>query len=636
MKFKKTIFLLTFLIILICCCCLVETCKNKDEYSNESFSEEAAKQLVKENLYVPSSAIFNESTCIESYDGQYIVFVEVEASNKLGVYIRERYFVLIKSINLSNKTFKYNKSFALIKCEGKSDTINLNIIKNLNNYYKSSDANQKSNEEEKSDKNIFNVRIVSDSKIIDLQKVKKNSMISEPPEQTKENSIFLGWFIGEEKISFPYVVTEDITIVAKWKGVECKYKLKDESNIYSIEFGTQEKIQPIKKEGYNFLGWYCDGTKVTNEKGEMIISWKYKDLVVLIPKYEIINYTREYVSDGGGDVVLKGEESEKNNFFKVFFNVENNYTATITAIPREGYRFVGWSDGVKSAERTDTNIKTSSEKAIEAKFIGTYSLKFKVQDEEQGEIEGESFQIIGEGTTEQAVVVAKPKYGYKFKWWEYEWYSSTQYIQNPTIVVTGNSWKGWNYNYIHEYTAVFEPITYQAKYKCDKGYQLGLLKYDFTATCGDNNPNSYRTEGVHMASFTLSKNNQFSSPKITAVPNEGCKFVKWSDGVTTATRQDIDVTKDIEIVAYFVGTYTIIFKCETGGTIIGEKIQVVCGGSVAEAVTAKANRGYSFKYWKEEGSSTNYSTNPTLLVSTKPWDGFYKYGLQFVFIAVFE
>ena len=37
---------------------------------------------------------------------------------------------------------------------------------------------------------------------------------------------------------------------------------------------------------------------------------------------------------------------------------------------------------------------------------------------------------------------------------------------------------------------------------------------------------------------------------ITAIPNEGCTFVKWSDGNTQATRY-VEVTEDISLTAYF-------------------------------------------------------------------------------------
>ena len=39
--------------------------------------------------------------------------------------------------------------------------------------------------------------------------------------------------------------------------------------------------------------------------------------------------------------------------------------------------------------------------------------------------------------------------------------------------------------------------------------------------------------------------------EVTAVPNDGYQFVKWSDGLTEVTRQDKNVTSDISVTAQF-------------------------------------------------------------------------------------
>jgi hypothetical protein len=41
-----------------------------------------------------------------------------------------------------------------------------------------------------------------------------------------------------------------------------------------------------------------------------------------------------------------------------------------------------------------------------------------------------------------------------------------------------------------------------------------------------------------------------TSAIVTAIPSEGCTFVKWSDGNTQATRY-VEVTEDISLTAYF-------------------------------------------------------------------------------------
>jgi Na+/H+-dicarboxylate symporter len=38
---------------------------------------------------------------------------------------------------------------------------------------------------------------------------------------------------------------------------------------------------------------------------------------------------------------------------------------------------------------------------------------------------------------------------------------------------------------------------------------------------------------------------------VTAVPNTGYRFVRWSDGVMTASRTDTNVTGDITVTAIF-------------------------------------------------------------------------------------
>lgn len=45
-----------------------------------------------------------------------------------------------------------------------------------------------------------------------------------------------------------------------------------------------------------------------------------------------------------------------------------------------------------------------------------------------------------------------------------------------------------------------------------------------------------------------------SGSEVTAVPNSGCAFSQWSDGVLTAARTDTNVTSDISVTALFSGT----------------------------------------------------------------------------------
>lgn len=92
---------------------------------------------------------------------------------------------------------------------------------------------------------------------------------------------------------------------------------------------------------------------------------------------------------------------------------------------------------------------------------------------------------------------------------------------------------------------------------------------------------------------------------VTAVAASGYTFEKWSDDVTTTTRQDKTVQADITVIAQFKKgvihktTYIIQYHSTIGGTVQGELQQTVEQGKDATAVTAVANDGYEFDRWSD-------------------------------------
>lgn len=87
---------------------------------------------------------------------------------------------------------------------------------------------------------------------------------------------------------------------------------------------------------------------------------------------------------------------------------------------------------------------------------------------------------------------------------------------------------------------------------------------------------------------------------VIAVPDEGYIFSKWSDRVTTATRQDTNVISAITVTAEFEKlTYTVQYLACEGGTISGNTNQQVKYTENAEEVTAVPNEGYKFVKWSD-------------------------------------
>ena len=109
---RKKIILSLFLVLIGISLLCITACSNNTEKQYQDFAEAAAQQIISNTLKSPSSAIWNETSYIEDNgQGMYVVYVDVEATNSFGAYIRSKFFVIVKDINLEEKTFSYSKLF---------------------------------------------------------------------------------------------------------------------------------------------------------------------------------------------------------------------------------------------------------------------------------------------------------------------------------------------------------------------------------------------------------------------------------------------------------------------------------------------------------------------------------------------
>ena len=83
-------------------------------------------------------------------------------------------------------------------------------------------------------------------------------------------------------------------------------------------------------------------------------------------------------------------------------------------------------------------------------------------------------------------------------------------------------------------SAVEEKTEYQAGYRVDK-------TGGGTLTCGNESGKS----------LTVKVTSAAQSVKVTAVPEDGYVFVKWSDGVTKRTRTDTNFDQNVDVTAVF-------------------------------------------------------------------------------------
>ncbi|MBP3495114.1 MAG: CotH kinase family protein [Clostridia bacterium] len=93
---------------------------------------------------------------------------------------------------------------------------------------------------------------------------------------------------------------------------------------------------------------------------------------------------------------------------------------------------------------------------------------------------------------------------------------------------------------------------------------------------------------------------------VVAFPNEGYRFIKWSDGVTEPRRNDL-ADGDKTVTAIFSNKAKIVYRATQGGTIMGATTQDVLYGQKTSEVKAAADIGYLFAGWDDDNKSSQRS-----------------------------
>ena len=163
-----------------------------------------------------------------------------------------------------------------------------------------------------------------------------------------------------------------------------------------------------------------------------------------------------------------------------------------------------------------------------------------------------------------AQVTAQALPNYKFVKW------SDGFVENPhTIYVTDNI----------EITAEFTPILYNLTLSAENGSVSGAGSY------------SYGTEVI-----------------LTATPNDGYSFAKWSDGNTENPRT-ITITQDISLSAEFIAnTHNVTLLSENG---TGNGAGTYTHGTNA-TISVIPNEGYHFTQWSDGNTD-----NPRTIIITQ-------------------
>ncbi len=259
-------------------------------------------------------------------------------------------------------------------------------------------------------------------------------------------------------------------------------------------------------------------------------------------------YTVEYKAGEGGR--LNGETTQRVE--------KGGNTVAVTVMPEEGYIFIGWDDGSKDYMRIDEGITADAIYTARFQQITVYYTAGI-----GGGVVGQNVQFVPIGETAEPVEAVADR-GYEFVGWS----DGVKSAERTDVV-----------NEIIRVEARFERIKFGVEYKVSIGGHIdGEMKQ--TVNYGE------------------------SAKPVTAVADEGYRFIGWSDGEENAERTDTDVLEDKSVSAQFEQiTFGLTYEAGEGGSIAGASSQTVGYWEQGEPVTAMPDHGYKFMQWSDGKTS---------------------------------
>lgn len=245
--------------------------------------------------------------------------------------------------------------------------------------------------------------------------------VAKPADPTRENYRFAGWYLGGSEYNFDSVVSQDLTIEAKWV-LQC-YLVFDlgygeESNVYyktapkdiGLTVGTDELKKNPSRAGFKFMGWYTEkdgqGTKIEDDKFPYVLEkmetvfyayWKESFTIV----FDADNETSE-TSDVA---VLKGDAITEQE-------------APDTPV-YENYRFDGWfserNGGGTEFRAGETVFADDTPKKYYAKWVRQYVVTI---DTNGGPQYGDPFKVDTGSKLSQPNASYHVKKGHDFVNWQ--------------------------------------------------------------------------------------------------------------------------------------------------------------------------------------------------------------------------
>lgn len=172
---------------------------------------------------------------------------------------------------------------------------------------------------------------------------------------------------------------------------------------YIIEFNTKFNFLIPMREGYTFVGWYIEDTKVADNNGKSINPWSFTEDKTVYAKWNINDYSLKLNKDTEEGGVVQGEGT-----------YDYGSSVTVNATTNNGYTWLGWyddSDELITSEFT-YNLTILNYTLLTAKWIACPITLIK-NIESAGHVEGVDKTVAGKETT----ITAKTYSNYSWAGW---------------------------------------------------------------------------------------------------------------------------------------------------------------------------------------------------------------------------
>ncbi|MGN1133142.1 MAG: InlB B-repeat-containing protein, partial [Oscillospiraceae bacterium] len=250
----------------------------------------------------------------------------------------------------------------------------------------------------------------------------KASITATPNEGYK----FVGWkiygtnILVSRRATYNFYVTEDVTYqpvfdkensaVYHYLGV---YSADEGGNVSKVTgyhvHGESVPIEATPKKGYRFTGWTNKAGDTVSTKSQLTVS--ISNSKYFYAHFEKIPYHTVELVDGAygsftGDYIREYLEGEK---------------ASITAVPDEGYQFVGWKivgTNILVSRRPTYNFYVNEDVKYQPVFDETNSTSYHYLGVYAADEGGSVSKVTGYHVHGESVAIeAIPKDGYKFTGW---------------------------------------------------------------------------------------------------------------------------------------------------------------------------------------------------------------------------